>query len=149
MTGEMREARSSHGCSSYNTGVPGETVVLVAGESGGGGGPETNSVERMTVTLAGPGPWEIIGRLPGKIGYKSRNGLKHLLFYLLGTRTSFPMISLGGKIYILGGYLPFGDDGATSSVLVSTDGSDWEETTPLETPRYFHTAVSTETLVCN
>ena len=57
------------------------------------------------------------------------------------------MVSLRGKIFILGGDVDYQDP--TSSVLVSTDGSDWEEATPLASPRYDHTAVTTETLQCN
>ena len=67
MTGDMREARYSHECTSYDTGVPGETVVMVAGGTGVGRPRWLSSVERMTVTPAGPGTWEIIGSLPGKV----------------------------------------------------------------------------------
>ena len=57
MTGEMREVRYYHGCTSYDTGVTGETVVMVAG---GYERKEVSSVERMTVTLDGTGTWEIL-----------------------------------------------------------------------------------------
>ena len=54
------------------------------------------------------------------------------------------MLSLAGKIYVLGGTGILG-----SSVLESTDGAVWEETTPLAQPRRGHTAVGTEALLCN
>ena len=60
----------------------------------------------------------------------------------------FPIVTLGNRIYILGGVA--NGRGAIASLLVSTNnGTDWEETTSLRTARYGHTAVSTETLDCN
>merc|ERR550519_3105585 len=47
--GRMRSPRKSHGCTSYDTGEPGETVVMVAGGMMDRWWLET--VERMTVTL--------------------------------------------------------------------------------------------------
>ena len=76
-----------------------------------------------------------------------------IILLLPGPRYSFPMVSLRGKIFILGGQLVQRDVplDVTSSVLVSTShGSDWEEEeAPLAIPRYGHTAVTTETLQCN
>merc|ERR1719309_663518 len=99
----------------------------------------------MTVTPAGPGVWQSLRRLPAP-------------------RQSFPMVSLGDKIYILGGALDCNDEivmvpdydeygyisrfipipprtckpweKMTSSVLVSTSmGYNWDLATPLDTPR--------------
>ena len=72
-----------------------------------------------------------------------------IVIFLPGERSTFPMITLGGKIFILGGDVGRWDP--TSSVLVSSDnGSSWEEAeTSLASPRSYHTAVTTETLPCN
>ena len=74
-----------------------------------------------------------------------------IVIFLPGVRDSFPMISLTGNIFILGGDVGGFSSVATSSVLVSSDnGSTWEEAeTSLATPRRLHTAVTTETLQCN
>ena len=69
------------------------------------------------------------------------------MFGKSGERASFAMVSLHGSIYILGGEGLNYD--VRSSVWVSTDGGEeWEQTTPLATPRRYLTAVSTESLVC-
>merc|ERR1719309_590737 len=138
MTGEMREARYDHGCIGYQAGE--DWYVLVAGGRGGMGSWYLESVERLKMTGAGQGMWETLGNLPEK-----------------QRRFTFPMVSVQGKIYLLGGKTP--DEShpthvehgarAVSSVLVTTDGTEWEETTPMDIPRYGHTAVSTETLPCN
>ena len=70
-----------------------------------------------------------------------------IVILLPGSRHGFPMMSIRGKIFILGG--DTGTLDPTSSVLVSTDGSDWEEAAPLAIPRQEHTAVTTETLQCH
>ena len=69
-----------------------------------------------------------------------------IVIFLAGARWIFPMIYLRGKIFILGGWVGT----QTSSVLVSSDnGTNWEEAAPLASPRWLHTAVTTETLPCN
>ena len=71
-----------------------------------------------------------------------------IVIFLPGVRYHFPMISLHGKIFILGGELS--SSSPSSSVLVSSDnGSTWEEEAPLDSPSALHTAVTTETLQCN
>ena len=77
---------------------------------------------------------------------------KKVSFNALGPRALFPMISLHGKIYILGGLTDTSarsSSEVTSSVLVSTAGTIWEETTPLDTARGGHSAVIVQTFLCD
>ena len=61
------------------------------------------------------------------------------------SRADFPLINIGDRLFILGGFTAAGEE---DTVLISDDGGERWDLLPdrLKTARFGHTAVSTETL---
>merc|ERR1711874_631301 len=122
----MTTPRTDHGCSM--TTKNGVSTVIVAG----GGDEDGNSLASVeTLALAShedltTATWRQVGRLPA-------------------ARSHFPIVNIGDRLVILGGFSGVGR--RLKTVLASEDGEQWDLLPDrLKMTRAGHTAVSTETL---